>query len=395
MTKKRSIATKKTSARSKKQKVLFHHVVSSLVTVSPHSHTGKRAPHRHTSHGFLLLALLFTGVLLFSNLGILHAYGLSSSGSATITANIYGAPPTEGATITFPDTNTVTDYKYIQVSGTCPDQTLVAIYRNGDFAGSTICDTSAFNVTVQLVAGNNVLQAQNYDGANQPGPTTPQIVVTYNEPVTPPSTGTPGGTTPESTEVATTKPQVPKNPNPVTPTPTAPQPSANPCFNTNATSTTQTNGPLISVGCIYRNIFAGETLALPVTIKGGLAPYALIADWGDSKQDLVTFHDNNEHMLEHTYAIAGFHQISLKVTDSNGITAQTQTVVTVNGTTTPAPVTPGDKIVDTAKSVWVNASVPLYIAAVALALGFWIGEIFQRVMLNRHKIGGRNRPHRL
>lgn len=392
MPKKTPIAKKRITSTSRKKPTIIHHVASSLVTVSPHSHTGKRAPHRHTSHGFLLLALLFTGVLLFANLGILRAYGLSSSGSATITANIYGAAPTEGAEITFPATNTITDYKYLQVNGTCPDQTLVAIYRNGDFASSTLCDSGSFSVTVQLVPGDNVLQAQDYDGVNQPGPTTPQIVVTYNAPVTPP---TPPANGSESTAVATTKTQVKTNPTPTTPAPTAPQPSANPCFNTNTKASSQTNGPIISVGCIYRNIYAGETLALPLSINGGTAPYALSSDWGDSKQDLITLRDNNEHTLEHTYAIAGFHQITLKVTDSNGITGEAQTVVTINSTSTGAPVSPADKVADTAKSLWVNASVPLYIAAVTLALGFWIGEIFQRIMLNRHKFGGGHKPHKL
>ena len=234
MTKKRTVATKKTSAKTKQQKTVFHHVISSLVTVSPHAHTGKRAPHRHTSHGFLLLALLFTGVLLFANLGVLRVYGMESSGSATITANIYGAAPTEGAVITFPSTNTTTDYKYVQVSGTCPDQTLVAIYRNGDFASSTLCDSGTFSVTVQLVAGDNVLQAQDYDGVNQPGPTTPQIVVTYTPPVVPPTPTTPT----EPTAVATTKTQVTPNPTPTTPTPTAPPPPLPPPQPDTSTTTT-------------------------------------------------------------------------------------------------------------------------------------------------------------
>lgn len=376
MAKKQSAKVKniRTKAR-KKQTTLFSHVVSSLVTVSSHAHTGKRAPHRHTSHGILLVGLILTGILLFSNLGILRAYGASSA-SPTVTVNVYGAPPTEGAEITFPDTDTITDYQYVDVKGTCPDQTLVAIYRNGDFAGSSLCDTGAFTVTVQLVSGSNVLQAQNYDGVNQPGPASNQIVVTYNAPVTP---TTPTGPTSTSTDVATTPQQVVKNPTPPTPTPTAPQPSENPCFNVNTQATGPASGPLISVGCIMRNIYAGETLSLPLAIKGGFAPYALSVEWGDDKKDMLTVLNSDQRTLEHTYSISGYHQIVLSATDSKGMTARTQTVVTINGTSTGAPVTPVEKITDNAKSAWVNASVPLYIAALTLALGIWVGEIIQRV----------------
>lgn len=356
----------------KKQKPFFHHVISSLVTVAPHSHTGKRAPHHHTSHGFLLIALLFTGILLFSNLGVLRAYGLTSDGSVNVSVSIYGDPPTEGAVILFPETDTETDHRYIAVTGTCPDQTLVSIYRNGDFAGSTICDADEFSVTIQLVADTNVLQAQNYDGANQPGPTTSQVVITYNPPVP-----TQLSVNPEvDAEVATTPDHVKKDPTPVIPAPTAPQPSANPCFNLDAKTSSQANGPMISVGCIHRNIYAGETLSLPLLIKGGQAPYALSIDWGDGKQDLLSISDSSERSLEHTYSVSGFHQITLNATDVLGATARTQTVVSINGTE--APITGIEKIVDTAKSVWINAPVPLYVTAVTLVLGFWIGDIFNR-----------------
>jgi len=216
-TQKKTIVNKKSKASLKKKPTILQHAVSSLISVAPHSHTGKRAPHRHTSHGFLLLALIFTGVLLFSNLGVLRAYAETHSipGSVTVTTSYYGTAPTEGANITFPTTNRTTTHKFIFVIGTCPDQTLVAVYNNGNFAGSTVCDTGKFYVIIQLAEGTNVIQAQNYDGMNQPGPTTAQIVVSYVKPVVAATT-----LSDPVKDAATTDAQVPANPTPITPTPT-------------------------------------------------------------------------------------------------------------------------------------------------------------------------------
>lgn len=377
--KKISVAAPKKKPLGKKQPSLWRHIGLSLVSTAPARHTGKKAAHKHTSHGFLLSALILTGALLFSNLGVLHAYAATSAGSVTVSANVSGEPPTIGAEITFPATNTITVNKYVEVKGTCPEQTLVAIYRNGDFAGSAICSSGVFTITTQLIAGTNVLQAQNYDGLNQPGPTTPQIIITYNEQTTP------------ATDTATNSTQTPPNPTPVTPIPVAPQPSENPCFNLKTQASRQTHGPLIQVGCVHRNIYVGETLGLPISLIGGIAPYALAANWGDTKQDLVAVTNNEPRTLSHTYNTSGYYQIVLTATDSNGLTARTQTVVSVDGDPTVAPVSGIEKIINTAQAIWVNAPVPLYVAVVTLAIGFWVGDIFQRVSLARTKTGG---PHR-
>jgi len=143
------------------------------------------------------------------------------------------------------------------------------------------------------------------------------------------------------------------------------------------------------VGCVQRNIFAGQTLTLPLSINGGIAPFAVAVEWGDDQKNLVTFLDGNEHTLEHTYAIGGYHQIVLNATDSNGDSSHIQTVVSINGTTAATPISGFQKIIDAAQSVWVNAPVPLYVAATTLAVGFWVGDIFQRLTFMHTKPSGR------
>lgn len=384
-------APKKQAQRTRKappkQRGFHHHVIASLASTAPHAHTGKRAAHRHTSHGFLLIALILTGALLFSNISVLRAYGVTQAGSVNVSVNVYGTAPTQGADITFPSTNTRTQLKQLEVRGTCPDQTLVSLYRNGLFSGSTVCAASSFSIVTDLSPGVNVLQAQNYDGMNQAGPATPQVVIEYDEPLTPPSTANP------NPPVAQTESQLTQTDVPIV-APQTPSPPENPCFEP-TTSTATTSSPMIKVGCIYRNIFAGETLSLPLAIEGGTAPFALSVDWGDTNRDLVAILDNKKRTLQHTYATSGFYQIYLEATDSVGASAQVQTVVSVNGDSTIEPISSVEKILDAAESVWVDAPVPLYFAAVALAVGFWIGDIFQRIALAKNARSNGGKRHKL
>jgi len=380
--------SKKTSKSTKVSKgLLAYHIAASLVTIAPHPHTGRSLHRRHTSHGILFLALVITGVLLFNNLGTLRAFGLQSSGSTTVTVNVAGDPPTVGADITFPTDNSLTKSPQIEVKGTCPAQLLVATYNNGVFAGSTVCTNAGeYAIVIQLVVGVNILQSQDYDGLNQPGPATAQVTITREEdpvPVTSPN--------PEVPEIATTQDDITPDPTPAVVAP-APQPEVNPCFDTSKTDSLDPENPTIIVSCIKRSIFSGETVTVPIRIAGGSAPYALWIDWGDGVTELKTVLDSEYHDYRHTYTTAGIIGISLKTTDAKGATSFIQTVVQVNGSTAPgAATTPFNTFVSGLGSVWTEAPVPLYVAAVTLVLGFWVGDIFQRLFANDRPVKGQKR----
>jgi hypothetical protein len=373
----------KRASKTVKKSVVRSHVAASLLSVAPHAHTGKRIQTRHTSHGFLLLALLFTGVLLFSNLGALRAFGITNHGGATISVTVNGAPPTQGAEILFPTTNELTKTPLLEVTGSCPSGTLVAIYDNTTFVGSNTCSTNDdFAITIQLFEGINTLQAQNYDAVNQPGPTTAQVAITYEPEVTP-------VTTPVTPLVVTKPSQLQPAPNvPAIPV-VVPQPSTQPCYdlpNNHSSASTQT--PVISVNCIYRNLFVGDTLRFDILIHGGQAPYALLVDWGDGKTDLKSITDSSVHSFDHGYQASGFHNLVLSTTDSQGAKSQIQTVVSVDGapTTGGASTNPVNDIAKNIASIWIEAPVPLYVAAVTLVAGFWIGDVFQRIFLNKNPL---------
>jgi hypothetical protein len=371
--KKTKSVAKKTVKQPSKNATLAYHIAASFLSIAPHPHSGRSLHHRHTSHGALLVALLITGVLLFSNLGALKAYGVTRSGSQTVTVNVAGAPPTVGADITFPTTNSVTQSNFIEVRGTCEAGTLVATYNNGTFAGSTMCTPAGeYAVTITLQIGTNILQSQNYDGLNQPGPITAQVTITREAIVDPPAPNE----EPTVPEVAQLPADISTDPTPPITEP-APQPALNPCFSDPRTQDQSSAIPVIYVSCINRTIFAGETIDLPVIINGGLAPYALKIDWGDGVTDLKSIVDSAYRTFQHRYENAGTVSVRLTTTDARNNESILQTIVQVNG----SPVKSESNFASITggfESIWTEAPVPLYWAAVALVLGFWVGDIFQR-----------------
>lgn len=359
--------------------LLAYHIATSLVSIAPHPHTGRPLHRRHTSHGVLMIALVLTGVLLFNNLGALRAAGLQASGTTTVTVSVGGNPPTVGATITFPSNGSITESELVQVAGDCPINTLVATYNNGFFAGSSMCqDTGTYKTIIQLAIGPNQLQSQNYDGINQPGPVTQQVLISRVVPVN--SNAPIVSTTPKVAAVAADIAPDPKPPV----IPPAPQPTVNPCFDTSELQALNPSRPTIIANCIKRNIFSGEPMTLPIMVIGGTAPYALFIDWGDGTTDLKTVLDTKYNDYLHTYTTAGIKVVTLKTTDANGTTSYLETVVQVNGTTPAANASPIANFTNSLSNIWTEAPVPLYVAAVTLVLGFWVGDIFQRLFSKEH-----------
>jgi hypothetical protein len=343
------------------------HLKASLTYVAPHRHTGRRLRTRHTSHGFLLILLIVAGIILFMNLANLRANGLTSSGEVNVTLTVPGPAPTRGAEITsIQDKSTVTK-PLLVVEGTCPSGTIVAIYNDGLSAGSTVCTTSdTFSITINLHLGMNVLQAQNYDSLNQPGPTTAQVQVNFE---------------PDSTVVATevnTAADITLDPS--LPDVLAPPPSDNPCYEQfDPEATTELT---LVVPCITRNVFIGQKIELPVHILGGFSPYALSVNWGDSDTaKLYSLPTSGRHALSYTYSTPLFKNITLNIADARGQSYQMSTIVEVNNNTSAVTgATPLQNAVNNLSDFWFNASVPIYWAAVSLFLGFWVGDLFQRFL---------------
>ncbi|OYW42039.1 hypothetical protein B7Z28_01870, partial [Candidatus Saccharibacteria bacterium 32-45-3] len=135
----------------------------SSLKLSHHKHTGKLKEHKSTS--FLPLFILVIAVS--SPLSIATASAQSwtrpdpDAESISLTGVVEGKPPTEAARITSPTDLTRTSQSPIEISGTCPVDTIVQIYKNDMFAGSTVCrENGTFKLEIDLLIGENILIAR-------------------------------------------------------------------------------------------------------------------------------------------------------------------------------------------------------------------------------------------
>lgn len=329
-----------------------------------HKHTGKLIHHRHTSHAALVGLLLLVGIFMFISAGFARVQ--AEAGAVSIGVTVPGPAPTVGAAITSPvDGTSVTDQQAIEVTGTCAPGTFVVVQNNNELAGSTVCtDAGIFILRIQLQTGTNVLSALNYDNLNQPGPNTTLVSVnlvttsTVAQPLQP---------------LSSTLPIVlPSNPSIV------------PGVAPEVSSCDSQKGPSLPVGgehrvaiiCAPRFIQANQQYTLGFLVWGGVPPYAAEVDLGDGADGTLLSIDNpGAKIVKFSYASAGVHTIVINTTDKNGRKATVQTAVQATGETKTPLTVLANNLIGTS---WFKTPVPLYLVAVAITLGFWGGDIFDR-----------------
>lgn len=350
--------------------------------LADHRHTGKVIHRWHTSYVVLVILLLIVGFFLF--IGSFRV--LASDNNVSISVIVAGPFPTVGATITNPvDGTVVTDKTKIEISGTCSEDLFVVIRNNSVPAGSTVCTgAGVFSLEIQLNNGENIISALNYDNYNQAGPITPSINVHLKRTDV---------TTPEITEPS---PTVPTNPSIVFGVPISSSDPSNPLnyLNspdlTNASSTSScddfqvgsdlptSSEPHVSIVCMPRLFLPKITQTLGFLAWGGTPPYAVSIDWGDgSDASLVSIPTQGYSTKKFAYVNSGVFKINLKLQDNEGVASIVQAAIQVTGdtkTTTPVVNNTNNNL----DIEWFKVPVPLYATAVAITLGFWGGDIFDR-----------------
>ncbi len=340
--------------------------------LAAHRHTGKLLPHRHTSHVALVGILVVVGFFVYVSQDIARA-DQTVNHNVVVSGIIPGPPPTNGATITSPQNGAIfTDQTIIAIDGTCEADTFVVVASNDSTVGSTMCTSAGiFTLSVQLSLGQNVLSAKNYDSLNQTGPDTPTVTITLN--VT-------SSATPQQPSSGTSTP---------TPQPPAPALPANPSYipamgdapaacNEHTAALPLGGMPKVAVVCVPRLFQANTEYTLGIMIWGGAPPYALDINWGDggkTPNTLVSLATAGYKSVTFKYAQSGHYVITIKLKDKDGNDAFVQTATSVTGES--------QSLLGAIKNSishisWFEAPVPLYLLAVALTLGFWGGDIFDR-----------------
>ena len=287
----------------------------------------------------IIPALIVTG-LLFLVFGT-GVYAATSSDSVGITGTISAPPPTQGASITFPNNNQTFANVPINVTGICPNNLLVKLFKNNVFAGSVQCKNGSYTLQIDLFSGTNELVARVYDELDQPGPDSNIVNVSFND----------------NRAGAGTRVSVTSN-------------------------------------FAKRGAFPGETLSWPIIISGGSGPYAISTDWGDgSQQELQSQPFPGALTIKHVYKEAGVYNIVVKVVDRDGVAAFLQIVGVGNGplsqTGTEGSGTSASQPVSgvRTKIVWQPSAIifPFVLST------FWLGKKYELHMLKR-KISRGERP---
>jgi hypothetical protein len=304
-------------------------------------HTGKVLARHHTSYASLAFLILLTTVLT-------AAISWSTKAeSSLLTLTVTGPPPSTAATITDPSTGDTFTTSTQTIRGSCPTGLFVEIWRNGTFAGSTVCDINGlFAVLITLTPGQNDLIARDRDALGQYGPDSATVTVYYNPP--PPPTPTP---TPSATPAPTAAPSTPRPSPSATPAPAAPAPLL-----------------LTSDRTFYQGVDTGEPVSWTIKVSGGSAPYSTTWQWGDGITDPLHVGVAGEFKLQHSYSDPGFYQVTIRAKDAAGHEAVIQLMVVVSGEGTPATFGSVDKP-GVLIFIW-----PLISLISLITISFWLGE---------------------
>ena len=320
----------------------LEHTTPRSSSFSHNRHTGKVLARHHTSYPALIFLILCTTVL---------SGAVAFSGRAaneTLSFTVLGPPPTNPAYISSPLDGATISAQTTVISGTCPTNLVIEIYRDGAFAGSTYCDGSGlFSLSASLNVGINTLVARDVDGLGQYGPDSNIVRVTGTYVAPTPS--------PSPTIFPVSGSVTPPNPKPkaiLKPTiiPAVPQLS-------------------IDTDQHYlQGISPDQPVSWQLKVIGGLSPFSVNWNWGDSKNDLVRQTDRASTSQQHRYRNPGFYRVTVTVKDASGQTSLMQLLVVVNGT--PVPGTTHSKPdFGNLMPIW-----PLLAGMLLLVISFWLGE---------------------
>lgn len=296
--------------------------------LSQHHHSGKIRPHEHTSYFPLGIMLVIVGLALSAyTVYASTPYDGPESSSIGLTGTMPGKPPTEAATIRIPTNQQHFSTTPIEVSGTCPDNMLVELYKSDIFAGSTTCsEAGIYSIEIDLLFGKNVLLAKVYDSLNQPGPDSNSIDAYYD----------------------------------VLPSQSGP-------INSLSFGGAQL---LLNTQAVFRGTFPGQELQVPIDILGGTPPYAVNLQWGDSTNKVVPRNDNVGFTTAHIYNKAGTYQISVQASDATGRVAFLTFAAIVNG----QPSVNSVGSISSASTDKLLVLWPLYVGATVSVISFFVGE---------------------
>lgn len=292
---------------------------------------------------FLIIAILSYCFLLLAVSLPARAVENPSSGGVGMQGTISAPAPTQAPTISSPSNGAVFTSLPITVSGLCPNDLLVKMFKNNVFSGSVMCKNGNYSIQIDLFSSRNDLVARAYDDLDQSSPDSNTVSVIFND--------------------STARPDV----------------SARVSLTTNYAR---------------RGANPKEVLTWPIIVSGGTAPYAISVDWGDgTTADVYTQTTPGELTIKHTYEQSGVYRALVKASDKNGVIAYLQLTAIGNGDTNRQSVAgvSADKSTNSGKTIvlWQPAAIalPLVVSTFWLGKKYELKKIKGRLMRGEHPFG--------
>jgi hypothetical protein len=273
----------------------------------------------------------------FTSVALAQSQENPQSGSVGLEGRISSPPPKTGATISVPTNGQVFTTLPITVSGLCPGDLLVKVFKNNVFAGSAQCKNGSYSMIIDLFSGQNELVARVYDNLDQAGPDSNKVTVTFRD--TQPGT---------------------------------------------------VSRPTLTSPYAKMGVNPGQQLVWPIILSDGAGPYAISIDWGDGTEpQLMSLGFPGPFDIKHIYRTPGVYNIIIKATDRNDASAYLQLVAIVNGPLSQEQQGGEGEEDDGERRVilWQPAAImlPMLIAA------FWLGRKYELSYLKK-KISRGERP---
>lgn len=302
----------------------------------PVMYEGAIKAHDYTSYFSLTVVMLVVGFLVTFYTSFAQSPG-PQSGSIGLSGVMPGPAPDEAPVITSPINGQRFSQTPITVKGTCQNATLVEIFKNDIFAGSTFCEDNLFSIDIDLMYGNNILIARGYDELSQSSPASAPVTVFYDV--------------------------------------LGAQAAGRIGLDFGGAQL------LLVTDAVYRGNFPDKEMAISLTIMGGRPPYAVNIQWGDSQHSLVPRNNNAVFQVPHTYKKPGTYPISIQATDADGRVAFLTVAAVVNGQ--PDPVHTAASASAEASNMWLEIW-PLYVAIFGIIISFFLGERHEKRVLAKH-----------
>jgi hypothetical protein len=327
--------------------------------------------------------------------GVIIAGTTFQSYAATydVTATVPAEPPNGPAVITAPYHQQHVSNASFTVTGTCPSGMYAKLYRNAAFSGAANCVNNNFQIHTSLSPGSNDLQARVFNVTNVEGPTSPAVLLYYDdttaEQPAPPSSvptqlqvanvdnasyasgavrrtssnPTVTGLAPPYADIIVTFHSDPKTCKTkadgqgvwsctlaedlplgmhrvdiIAITPDGARlafPSFQISVVAGVSDLIRQQGPglplLINTDYQYQTHFVGEPFTWTMALSGGTPPYSIVIDWDDGSESKIVRDDQKPFSISHAFPEAKTYTINITSTDSREMKTTMQISAVVKG----------------------------------------------------------------